>query len=168
MGTKISIDIKECCRLAGIPFCQSYAYEKDEDDEASPFLYIHRQGDSFYIDTNFHDGWHDDTAPLADLFARLRDDMEKLFRATRTWSEMKQKAGECDFSCDQSEATFNCNEYVVKMVKRWNRSRRQMIVTASVENTKTNVKTEHELSDELTAESASTAIRLHIANINAN
>lgn len=165
MGTRTTIDIEECCRIAAVQYNQVYSYDKDDDDEDSPFLMIVRKGDHFWIDTNFREGWIDDAAPLLNLFERLHEDMAKLLRATREWTEMKTKAGECEFLCDQSEAVFTCGKYVVKMKPHLDLGRQ--VITAAVEDTQTNTKTLHELCGELTAETAGTAIKLHIVEVNA-
>lgn len=153
--------------MAGIPYRQTYEYVQNNDDpDDSDYLAIHRTADTFRVESKFNNGWHPDIEPLLDRFTRLRDDLTKLVKAEREWIKLNKERGNCDFSCDQSGATFVCNEYLVKMKKHWNTDRKRMDVTACVENTKTHAKTVHELGCEMTAVDASAAIKLHIAQLN--
>lgn len=162
MSASVTIDLEECCRMAGIPYRQTYDYSKDDEDEDSEYVAIHRTGDMFRIDSNFSDAWwYLDASIIARLFQQLKDDMDKLTQAERVFADMKRKCGDVDFKCHQRGASYRCNEYIVRL----ERTERTNDVIAIVENTKTKSKTEHKLGKELNEDVASSAIKLHIAKI---
>lgn len=164
MGTEVTIDLKECCQMAGVPYTQTYEYSPsdDENDYDADYIGIDRVGDSFSITSTFRDGWVTDGAPLVRIFERLREDLNKITVATRKWTEMKRKNGDCNFLCTVKESVFECNNFIVTMEHVWAPGASKKIVKATVENTKTHDRSEHVLA-EISADAAAAAIKLHLA-----
>lgn len=152
--------------MAGVPYMQTYEYttSDDEDDYEADYVAIDRVGDSFSINCVFRYGWISDAAPLVRLFERLREDLNQIKVATRKWTEMKRKNGECTFVCEHKETVFECDNFIVTMSREWAPGTNKMIAKATVENTKTHDRSEHVLA-EISADAAAAAIKLHLAEV---
>lgn len=152
--------------MAGVPYTQTYEYSPsdDEDDYDADYIGINRVGDSFSITCTFRDGWITDGAPLVRIFERLREDLNKITVATRKWTEMKRKNGECTFVCEHKETVFECDNFIVTMSREWAPGTNKIIVKATVENTETHTRSEHVLA-EISADAAAAAIKLHLAEV---
>lgn len=163
MGIKFTIDMQECCQMAGLPYEHTYSYEDTEDDGTN-YLEIRRVGDIFTIDCYFRGGWRTDAYALARLFEELRDDIKKIAQATRTCTEMKRKKGDCTFVCTQKETVYVCDNFIVTMRREVSLPGDKIGFLTTVEDTTTHARSEHMLA-EMNSNAAATAIKLHLAEV---